>query len=207
MANPFFNVNWQAILSALNLDTLWNFILKRFPKLQQLLDLGQKIVSHFTGTLDAGLKLVSSFESELAAFKNFREDFRLKSRVVNLERAIEKTRELVAGLFASWRAVIDIIKNITTKVEIGGVAEIAEAASGIGLPVALVNAIVLIVEVLDTIRNVIDDLQTIIDEITRIRLAIEKADTIFLQQGNKRKIEKLADGSTIKIRIGHLHAS
>jgi hypothetical protein len=195
------------LLGALNLDALLNFVLDKFPALRQLLDLGQKIISHFTGTLDAGIHLVDSFEGEIQEWKNFKEDIRLKSRVVNLERAITKTRELVQGLFDSWRSVLDIIKNITTKLEVGGVAEIAEAATGIGLPVALVNAIVLIVEVLDTIRNVIDDLQTIIDEITRIREAIEHADTIFLQQRNPRQIVKLADGKSIKIRVGGLHAA
>lgn len=195
------------LLGALNLDALLNFVLDKFPALRQLLDLGQKIVGHFTGTLDAGVKLVDSFQSEIQEWKNFKEDIRLKSRVVNLERAITKTRELVQGLFDAWRSVLDIIKNITTKLEVGGVAEIAEAATGIGLPVALVNAIVLIVEVLDTIRNVIDDLQTIIDEITRIREAIEHADTIFLQQRNPRQIVKLADGKSIKIRVGGLHAA
>lgn len=195
------------LLGALNLDALLNFVLDKFPALRQLLDLGQKIVGHFTGTLDAGIKLVDSFQSEIQEWKNFKEDIRLKSRVVNLERAITKTRELVQGLFDAWRSVLDIIKNITTKLEVGGVAEIAEAATGIGLPVALVNAIVLIVEVLDTIRNVIDDLQSIIDEITRIREAIEHADTIFLQQRNPRQIVKLADGKSIKIRVGGLHAA
>jgi hypothetical protein len=195
----------SSFFSALNLDQLFEFVLNKFPKLRLLLDLGQKIVTHFTGTFDAAVKLFNSFQSEVLEWKNFREDFRLKSRVVNIERAIEKTKELVQGLFDSWRAILDLIKNISTKVELGGAAEIVEAASGIGLPVALVNAIVLIVEVLDTVRNVIDDIQTVIDEITRIRLAIEKADTIFLQQNNPRKIVKLANGKSIKIRVGGLH--
>jgi len=195
----------DTLLNRLGLDQLFSFILKKFPVLEKLFDLAKKIISHFTGTLDAGIQLVRSFESEVQAWKNFKEDFRLKSRVVNIERAITKTRDLVQGLFASWRAVLDLIKNITTKVEVGGVAEIAEAATGIGLPVALVNAIVLIVEVLDTIRNAIDDLQTIIDEITRIREAVESADTIFLQQHNPRKTLQLEDGKKIKIRVGKLH--
>lgn len=189
------------------LQGIYDYILFKFPALKQLLDLGKKIVEHFTGTIGAGIKLVNSFESEISAWKNFKEDFRIKQRVVNIERAITKVRELIQGLFDSWRAVLDIIKNITTKLEVGGVAEIAEAATGIGLPVALVNAIVLIVEVLDTIRNVIDDFQTIIDEITRIREAVESADTIFLQQHNKRKVVTLDDGTVMKIRVGGLHPS
>lgn len=196
----------DTILSHLGLDQLFEFILNKFPALRKLLELGQKIVEHFTGTIGAGIKLVNSFQSEISAWKNFKEDFRFRQRVVNVERAITKVRDLFDGLFASWRAILDIIKNITTKLEVGGVAEIAEAATGIGLPVALVNAIVLIVEVLDTIRNVIDDFQTVIDEITRIREAVESADTIFLQQHNKRKTLKLAGGGSVRIRVGNLHA-
>jgi hypothetical protein len=186
-------------------DDPFGYLLNHFPKIKQLFEFGQRIVKHFTGTFDAGVKLFNSFASEIAAFKNFKEDFRIKNRVVNIERAITKTKELVQGIFDSWKAVLDLIKNVTTKVEIGGAAEIVEAASGIGLPVALVNAIVLIVEILDTIRNVIDDLQTIVDEITRIREAIESADTIFLPQHNPRKKLKLADGSSLNIRLGKLH--
>jgi len=188
------------------LQQLWDYVLSKFPKLAALLDLGKKIIGHFTGTLGAGVNLFNSFTSELDAWKNFKEDLRIKQRVVNIERAIQKTKELIQGAIDSWRAVVDLIKNISTKVELGGAAEIVEAATGIGLPVALVNAIVLVVEILDTLRNVIDDLQTIIDEITRVRLAIEEADTIFLTQKNRRKTIALADGSTMRIRVGTLHS-
>jgi hypothetical protein len=197
----------DTILGHLGLDQLLAFVLKKFPVLEKLFDLAKKIIEHFTGTIGAGVSLFESLQSEFQAWKNFKEDIRLRSRVVNIERAITKTRDLVQGLFDSWRAVLDIIKNITTKLEVGGVAEIAEAATGIGLPVALVNAIVLIVEVLDTIRNVIDDAQTIVNEITRIREAVENADTIFLQQRNARKTVKLEDGKSIKIRVGKLHSA
>jgi len=185
---------------------LFGSLLDHFPKIKQLFNLGQRVVKHFTGTFDAGLQLFHSFASEIDAFKNFKEDFRIKNRVVNIERAITKTKELVQGLFDSWKAVLDLIKNVSTKIEIGGAAEVVEAASGIGLPVALVNAIVLIVEILDTIRNVIDDLQTIVDEVTRIRQAIESADTIFLPQHNARKTVKLAGGGSSRIRLGKLHS-
>jgi hypothetical protein len=91
--------------------------------------------------------------------------------------------------------------------ETGGAAEVAEAATGIGLPVAVVNGIVIIVEILDTIRNVIDSFQSIIDEITRVREFIENGDTIFLQQRNKRKVIQLPGGKSMKIRLGKLHPS
>jgi len=195
------------LIASLGLDQLFNLLLQKFPVLQKLLDLGKKIIEHFTGTLQAGIHLFESFKSEIDAFKNFKEDFRFKQRVVNVERAITKIRDLIQGLFDAWKSIISLIKNLSFKLETGGAAEVAEAATGIGLPIAVVNGIVIIVEVLDTIRNVIDSFQTIVDEITRVREFIEKGDTIFLQQRNKRKVIQLEDGRSIKIRVGKLHPS
>jgi hypothetical protein len=194
------------LLHQLDPTQLFDFVLGKFPALRKLFDLAQKVIKHFTGTLDAGISLFHSVESEISEFKNFREDFRFRQRVVNVERAITKVTELIQGAFAAGRSVVDLFKTITTKLELGGAAEVAEAATGIGLPIAVVNAIVIIVEVLDTIRNVIDDLQTIVDEITRLRKAIETADTIFLPQSNARKVLTLDDGTKIKIRVGKLHS-
>lgn len=195
------------LVASLGIEEFFQFILKRFPVLKKLLDLAQKVIEHFTGVFNAGIKLFNSFQSEVQAFKNFREDFRLKSRVVNVERAITKVRDLVQGLFDAWRSIIKLFKGLSFKLETGGAAEVAEAATGIGLPLAVVNAIVIIVEVLDTVRNIIDSAQTVVDEITRLREFIETGDTIFLQQRNKRKLLKLESGKTIKIRVGKLHHS
>jgi hypothetical protein len=194
------------LVASLGIEQLFEFLLKKFPILQKLLDLAQKIIKHFTGVVDAGIHLFESFNAEVQAFKNFREDFRLKSRVINVERAITKIRDLVQGLFAAWRAIISLFKGLTLKLEAGGAAEVAEAATGIGLPVAVVNAIVVMVEVLDTIANIIDSAQTVLDEITRLREFIETGDTIFLQQRNKRKYLKLDSGKTIRVRLGKLHS-
>ena len=193
------------LVASLGIEQLFDFLLKKFPALKKLLDLGQKLIQHFTGVFDAGVHLFESFQSEVQAFKNFREDFRLKSRVINIERAITKIRDLIQGLFDAWRSIVRLFKGLSFKLEAGGAAEVAEAATGIGLPIAVVNALVLIVEVLDTVRNIIDSFQTVIDEITRLREFIETGDTIFLQQRNKRKVLRLADGSSIKIRVGKLH--
>ena len=193
------------LVASLGIEELFNFLLKKFPALQKLLNLGQKLIEHFTGVFDAGVKLFNSFQSEVQAFKDFREDFRLKSRVVNVERAITKVRDLVQGLFDAWRSIVSLFKGLSFKLETGGAAEVAEAATGIGLPLAVVNALVIIVEVLDTVRNIIDSFQTVIDEITRLREFIETGDTIFLQQRNKRKRLVLESGKTIRVRVGKLH--
>jgi len=170
-----------------------------------IIDIVTRIKDHFFGTFDAGKKLFDSIVGEIAEFKNWKENLGFKNRVINLNRAITKTSELIQGAFDAGRSVVDLVKSISIKVEVGGAAEVVEAASGIGLPVALVNAAVLIVEVLDTIRRIIDDAQTIVDEVTRLRNAIENLDVIFLGQSNPRQTVALADGGNIKIRVGGLH--
>ena len=74
----------RRFLDEINPEQLFNFVLSKFPKLKKLLELGQKVIQHFTGVFDAGLHLFKSFEDEISAWRNFREDFRLKSRVVNI---------------------------------------------------------------------------------------------------------------------------
>ena len=173
--------------------------------LSGIIDIVTRIKDHFFGTFDAGKELFDSIVGEIAEFKNWKENLGFKNRVINLNRAITKTSELIQGAFDAGRSVVDLVKSISLKVEVGGAAEVVEAASGIGLPVALVNAAVLIVEVLDTIRRIIDDAQTIVDEVTRLRNAIENLDVVFLGQSNPRQTVALADGGNIKIRVGGLH--
>jgi hypothetical protein len=196
----------DTLLSHLGLDALWDFILKKFPVIQKLLDLAKKIIEHFTGVFDAAKNLFDSAQSEFQAWKHFKEDIRFKQRVVVVEQAIKKTQDLVTKIIDAWKEILSLIKNASIKLETGGAAEVAEAATGIGLPIAVVNAIVLIVEVLDTVRNLIDTAQNIVDVVTGIRQFIQ-GDFLFLQQRNKRKVLQLEDGSSIKVRVGKLHAS
>jgi hypothetical protein len=196
----------DTILSHLGLDQLWAFILKKFPVIEKLLDLAKKIIGHFTGVFDAAKTLFDSAQSEFQAWKHFKEDLRFKQRVVVVEQAITKTKDLITKIIDAWKEILSLIKNASIKLETGGAAEVAEAATGIGLPLAVVNAIVLIVEVLDTVRNLIDTAQNIVDVVTGIRQFIQ-GDFLFLQQRNPRKVLQLDDGSSIKIRVGKLHAS
>jgi uncharacterized membrane protein YccF (DUF307 family) len=200
----FFDKALSYLEQASGLDALWAFVTKKFPVINKLLDLAKKVIEHFTGTFDAAWKLFQTFESEIAAWKHFKEDFRFRQRVIQVERAIQKTRDLVQGLIEAWKNIISLLKGVSFKLEAGGAAEIAEAATGIGLPIAVVNAIVIVVEVLDTIRNVIDEFQSIIDEVTRIREFLQ-GDVVFLNQRNPRKVLTLEDGTKIKIRVGGLH--
>jgi prophage DNA circulation protein len=181
--------------------------------------------NHITGIIGAVEHLTDTVKSEIDAWKNFKEDIRIRQRVINLEKAIEKTTELIQGIPDSYHAILDLVKEIKGK--IGGVpepvaGEVEELEAGFeegGITNLLkrfpalakffekaLGFVSLLVDALESIANAIADLQTIVDETKRIRLEIEQLDTIFLQQHNKRKNLKLADGRTIRIRVGSLHA-
>jgi hypothetical protein len=195
----------DAALNALGIDQLFNYVLNKFPAIRQLLDLGKKIIEHFTGVFQAGVNLFTSAQSEFDSWKHFKEDIRFKQRVIVVEQALKKVKQFTDEVISAWKEILSLIKNAGVKLETGGAAEIAEAATGIGLPIAIVNAIVLIVEVLDTVRNLIDTAQDIVNVIKDVREFLQ-GDFLFLQQRNTRKVLKLEQGGSIKIRVGNLHS-
>jgi hypothetical protein len=195
----------DAALGALGIDQLFNYILNKFPALKQLLDLGKKIIEHFTGVFQAGVDLFNSAQSEFDSWKHFKEDVRFKQRVIVVEQALKKVKQFTDELISAWKEILSLIKSAGVKLETGGAAEIAEAATGIGLPIAIVNAIVIVVEVLDTIRNLIDTAQNIVNVIKDVREFLQ-GDFLFLQQRNTRKVLKLESGGSIKVRVGNLHS-
>jgi hypothetical protein len=193
------------LLQALGIDALWQLLTSKFPVINKLLDLAKKVIEHFTGVFQAAVALFKSAQTEFEAWKHFKEDIRFKQRVIVVEQALKKLEDLVHKIVDAWKEILSLIKNAGVKLETGGAAEIAEAASGVGLPLAVINAIVLVVEVLDTVRNLIDTAQNIVDVVTGVREFLQ-GDFIFLQQKNTRRVLKLDDGSSIKIRVGNLHS-
>jgi len=175
-----------------------------------LVNLVKNIITTFTKVKDLFKQvqtLIQSGKDEIDGWKHFKEDIRLKSRVVNLEMAFKKTRDLVEGVPASWRAVIDLFSQIKSALAKDVAAEEGAALLAVetaGLSEVAV-AISIIYQVLSFVESVVSDLQTILDEAKRLRLEVEKLDSVFLQQGNKRKTLKLENGSTIKVRTGKLH--
>jgi hypothetical protein len=141
--------------------------------------------------------------------------------------AITKTRALVEGIPAAWHSIQDLFKQFKEKVNTANVntqaADLAaDIEEGTGEGVAgllkkfpklakgltkIFGVLVLVTDALESVSRTIDDLQVILDEITRLRLEIEKLDTVFLSQSNARERVKLADGKVIRIRVGKLHAA
>jgi hypothetical protein len=194
----------ERLLNALGLDRLLEIFLDHFPAIRRLFDLGKRIIGHFTGVFSAAVELFNSAQTEFESWSHFREDIRFSNRVIQVEHALTKVERFWHSLRHAWTEILRIIRNAGTELETGGAAEIAEAATGVGLPIALVNAIVLIVEILDTVRNMIDTAQDIVNVVTGVRQFLQ-GDLIFLPQRNPRRTEQLRDGGSIKIRVGNLH--
>lgn len=209
-----FGIDFGSLFSAVKnflgpLGQIWDKIGEAWTHLQTI---GQRAT-----------QLKDSIVEEIDGWKNFKSDIRLKQRVVQIESAIEKTRALIEGIPAAWRAILDLIKQakdqlnvqnpveeaqaITTDIEEGGIKTLLTRFPALARACERVLAFLgIVVTALEAISNVVDDFQTIVDEMKRLRLEIEKLDTIFLSQSNKRRRLKLADGSTIRIRVGHLHS-
>lgn len=183
-----------------NFRQFWDDLVKLFDKVKNL-------YNHFVGVFNAGQHLFESVRGEVDAWKHFKQDIRIRQRVVQLERAIQKTRDLILGIPASWRAAVDLIAQARKAIQKDIIAEEVAAATAIetaGLSEIAV-AIGIVYQVVSFVADVIEDLQTIVDELQRLRLEIEKLDTIFLQQNNKRKTLRLGNGKSIRIRVGALH--
>jgi len=214
-------------LFGLDFGSLFNAIKGFLGPVGKLIDKVGEGIKHVTTIIERATTLRDSVLDEIAGWKNFKQDIRIKQRVIEIEKAIEKTRDLIQGIPDSWNAILDIIKTAKAKfAETGGSSgeAVEEAAAAVedaergGVASLLkqfpklakgfekfLGIVSLIVDGLEQISNVIDDLQTIVDELKRLRLEFEKLDTIFLSQSNKRRTVRLQDGSTIRQRIGALH--
>ena len=191
------------------------------PLFEKVKDSYEKV----TTLWQAAGNLVQSVKDEVEAFKNFKSDLRLKQRVINLETAISKTRDLILGIPTAWRSIVDIVRTFRAQLDAAPKNPAAEAEeavseieSGGGLGAILkrfpklargleklIGAVGIIADGAVTVRHVVDDLQNVVDEVKRLRLEVERADTIFLQQSNARRKILLADGTSMRIRVGKLH--
>lgn len=169
-------------------------------------------------------KLVDTILGEIRAWKGFKEDIAFRTRVINLPKAIDKTKEFIDQLRSAWDAVIELWTDLKGKLEFGGnPTEEAEAAikdleaSGFKdilskFPRLLKGAekvlgfVAIVADALSSILAAIDDLQRIADAVKALREEIETGSTVFLNNRNPRKTIKLADGGSMKIRVGNLHS-
>ena len=217
----------MASLFGFDLSGIFDAIKGFLGPIGKLIDSLKTSITHLTNIVQNATKLLDGIIAEAKAWANFKQDVRIRSRVIQLESAIEKTRALIEGIPEAWRSIQDIFKQFKTQFDAGGdpiadaesaAEDLASAEEGGGIASLLkrfpklakgfekvLGVLALVIQALEAISSVIDDLQQVLDEITALRLEIEKLDTIFLSQSNKRKTVKLADGSTMRLRIGNLH--
>jgi hypothetical protein len=215
------------LLDVFDLSSVYDRVIKFLGPVGKLIDAGRKAFLKLRTIVERATVLMDGLIAEFNAWRHFKEDIKFKSRVVNLESAFEKTKALIEGIPKAWNSIVDIVKEFKGKVlEANPASEAeellapAEDGSGEGLTAVLKKfpklaksleriggVLVLVLDALESISKTIDDLQSILDEISALRREIESLDTIFLTQHNKRKRIKLADGKSIRIRLGKLHAA
>jgi uncharacterized phage infection (PIP) family protein YhgE len=169
-------------------------------------------------------KLVTSIRAEISAWKNFKESINFRSRVINLKIAIEKSEDFIRELARAKDSIMELWTTLKGKFETTGdpAAEAEDAVKDIeqsGLkdilakfPKLLKGAekvlgfVAIVTDALESIITGVHDLQTIVDTLRDIREEIESLATVFLSQKNPRRRVRLADGSTMRIRVGSLHS-
>lgn len=192
----------------------------------KVFDLIGKFFTGFRDSFDKGKELTDEIISEIAEWRGFKESIPVRTGVISLPTAIDKSQELLDKIKGAWEAIKDLIEEIKDQLrgqqgdpeaEAKAALEDLQAAKVItdllerfpklarGLE-KLLGFLALIVGVLTTIQSTIDDLKQIVDAIKGIREEIETGSTIFLSHKNPRKVIHLTDGSTMKIRLGNLHS-
>jgi hypothetical protein len=197
---------------------------KAFAPFAKLFDFLTHVWSNVTNLFTDVQTLVQSVIAEINAWRNFKENISFQNRLVSLPVAYEQTKAFILQIPAAWHAIVDLFNELKGKFETtGNPTEEAENAlkdieeSGFksilkqfpklakGLE-KVVGFAAILADALESIITGVHDLQTIVDTLKGIREEIESAQTIFLKQSNPRRIVKLADGSTMKIRVGNLHS-
>lgn len=210
-------------LFGIDFSSLFNKVITWLGPVGKLITQIGETFTHVKNVLASADKLTQSVIDEINGWRNFKQDIRISQRVIQIERAVEKTRALIEGIPETWKSAVDVIKQIKGQIggaespvedaeaavedlESGGVKNILEKFPQLAKGLEkLLGFVAIIITALETITKVIDDLQQIVDELKGLRLEVEKLDSIFLSQSNPRKILKLANGKTIKIRVGKLH--
>lgn len=192
----------------------------------RVFDLVTNLWHGITGSIEKGKELTDEIITEVGEWRNFKEAIPVRTGVINLPKAIEKSEDLLGQIRASWDSIKDLATQIRDQLrgQQGDPAEEAanaikdlEQARGItdllerfprlarGLE-KLLGFLAIVVGTLTAIQSAIDDLKQIVDTIKGIREEIETGDTIFLSHKNPRRTVQLVGGGSMKIRVGNLHS-
>lgn len=208
--------------------------LKQFfaPVLSPLTKLWNILKGFFTAIVEVvpeTIDLVKLIYSEVLAWKSFREELHFKTGVINLQSAKDRILDLVDEIVTGWHSLVDLfsggfklsLKPLQDAEE--AAAELVDLFDGLGelgilewlqkLGPKIEKAGGKIFEVLAIIQAVAEELLKVVRELhdivqaaKDIRETFQTGEGLFLSQSNPRRKVDLADGSTIKIRVGNLHS-
>jgi hypothetical protein len=159
--------------------------------------------------------------------KNFELKPHWKIRALSAPEAIDHIKELAQAPTKIFIAVKDLVGRIrdsfrafkTPLAEAEAAAVEAGALEGnifklfprlaslVGRAITrILGFAALIVQLVIDVDNAVADIHTIVRGLRGIITSLNHLDVVFLQQNNKRRIVRLEDGSTMKIRLGKLHS-
>lgn len=211
-------------------DLIFKLLQPLIDRVKQALAPFGKLVAFVTRFRDSifGLgakvrQLADLVRTEIEEWKNFQENIAFRTKVISLPVAIDHIGEFWQMITAAYRSIIDLIQQVRGKFEVAGnpTQEAEEAIADIqksefktiiekfprllkGLEKVL-GFVAIVLDALETISAGLDDLITIAEALRAIREDIETGGPLFLKQTNRRRVERLADGTKIKIRLGNLH--
>ena len=169
----------------------------------KIVDVILHIRDYTIGVIEDAEALISEATTEWDELTHFKFVIAWKTRVISVPRVFDNIQELIALPQKVVDAIRDLITNVRTRFTTLEAAEaVEEVIPGIGQAAGIITAIC---EVLIIIKGTIADLKVIVDAIQTLRKDIEDLDAIFLPNRNPRRLEALAAGGNIKIRVGSLH--
>ena len=147
--------------------------------------------------------LSENVRSEVRKIKAFKFDPKWKNRVINVPKAIDQTRDLVAEISSSVSDGLHAFKSNVQAIR-GAVAAIGELKpeKGGGGVLKVLQDITDIKNFVGEVDALIKSLASFVDVLRKVTDELSSAETLFLQQGNSRKV--VSEKSTI--RIGNLHS-
>lgn len=193
----------------------------------KLFDLISKFIGGFKATFDKSIRLAGLIANEIHEWKTFRENVPVRTGVISLPSAIEKSKQLLDEIRRAWDSIVNLAKEVKKQlqgqmetpeelseeavqsieeIEASGVKTILEKFPRFAKVLGKIAGFLAIaIGALESIQSAVDDLTNIVIAIRDIREEIEHGATIFLSQKNPRRIVHLDDGTSMKIRVGNLH--
>mgnify|MGYP001087246096 CR=1 FL=1 len=180
-------------------DALGRFFDSLFQAELQVEDNVKKLHENF-------VTLKDNVPKQIDRVKNFKFDPKWSTRVINVTIAIEQMRSLVIEVATGWHDRIDSFREplhefvLIFKAEQQSASDPQQQVSAVSKAAVKVDEIATLIQQLAQASDTLVEIDKMFDDILDF---FEKLDQFFLQQGNKRRIEKDA---TPRVRIGKLHS-